>query len=79
MLLGGIARFLLIWFSQVFAIAQAVTTQLATNHGLGKHRNKLSAHDFLEYSKVSNPQRLGGRQHEKPFPDVRSSTMRASY
>ncbi len=46
---------------QVFAIAQTVCMQLARNHGLGKHRDRLSSHAFDEYSKVSRVESDGVR------------------
>jgi hypothetical protein len=37
---------------QALAIAESVCVQLAVNHGLGRHQNSLSHHEFVAYSKV---------------------------
>ena len=40
--------------SQVLALLQSVIVQLAINHGLGRHRDKISSSNFVLFSKVSS-------------------------
>ncbi|KAK6369787.1 hypothetical protein LTS17_009237 [Exophiala oligosperma] len=44
---------LAIFAALAFSIIQCIFVQISRNHGLGKHRDKLSSHQFFEYSRFN--------------------------
>ncbi|KAF7181877.1 hypothetical protein CNMCM7691_001174 [Aspergillus felis] len=42
-----------IWICMVIALVQSILTQVAVNHGMGRHRNEVSSDSFDAYNKVN--------------------------